>query len=527
MGPVTKDKLAANAKKPLVRGVRDAAPFTGVPLYQVEESEVMAYLADAAVTRAARYDSYMNDEPVAFANPSGVYFLNSLAWAGLYFYGVAVDTNIPADWVTYAKAQLRTIMDTWFLPNQTALTAGDVYSGAITPGSAVAYDSTDHAVAGLVALNAYRLFGDASYLQCAKDIAHFLRNTQCGDKGASGTLNYLVSDSAGGTSRWHAGALWYQIVDPTIPAPITYDFYPDQLIAAWFWSDLKSVTGDITVGDSSATNYFASDASALLSVCISELRAFWTNGAGNPTVVGFSSDAMAGYFDAWDSSGGGSNTWKWNNVAKDVNGVTVAKALWALFKLEGYSSQVADVYTYVRAFSANSTYAPVTDEFSSTYTAPGTVYIDGMGTFKPNVCLTTKMNTVSENNGSSCLAWATAGLLAEIQSTRDSANLAAAKLALVASTENQQVYTGTTWGVKTTTSPVFVKVRLRARSGLGYQSAFTLLEEYFLPQDDSSAYNPTPSADDTTNGNKATTYVDEIAMAAFMFRYQFTTGQVS
>ncbi len=526
MGPITKDKLAARAKKPLTRGVRDAAPFAGVPLYQVEESEVIEYLSDAAVTRGARYDACVNDEPTPLPNPSGIYFLNSLAWAGLYFYGVATDTNVPAAWVTSARAQLRTIMDTWLVPHQTAVTSGGLFSGAFALGELPGANVTDHAVAGLVALNAYRLFGDASYLACATNVAHFLRNAQSGDK-LTGSVNYPVNDSAHGTSRWHSGALYYQIAESPTGNAVNYACYPDQLIAAWFWLDLKSVTGDITVGNSSVSGSFLADASATLSTCISELRAFWTNGAGSPTVVGFSSTAMAGYFSTWDSVGAGTNAWAWGDSAKNVHGVTVAKALWALYKLEGYSEQVADVYTYVRGFTSNSTYEPVTDEFSETYTPPGTVYVDGMGTYKPKVCLATKLNTVDGNNGSSCLAWATAGLLAEIQSTRDSANLAAAKLSLVALSENAQSYTGAAWTTQTTTRPVFPKVRLRGRSGLAYQQAFSFLDEYFLPEDDSSAYNQTPSAADVANAYKPLTYVDEVAMAGFLFRYQFTTGQVS
>lgn len=44
MGPITKDKLAANAKKPIVRGVRDASPLQTIPFYEPDESRVMSLL---------------------------------------------------------------------------------------------------------------------------------------------------------------------------------------------------------------------------------------------------------------------------------------------------------------------------------------------------------------------------------------------------------------------------------------------------------------------------------------------------
>ncbi len=231
--------------------------------------------------------------------------------------------------------------------------------------------------------------------------------------------------------------------------------------------------------------------------------------------------------ETWTATGAGSNTWKYADSSNNVCGVTLAQALWALYKLEGYSTQVADVYAYVRGLAANAAFLADTNEYSDSYTPPATAYVGGYGTFNPKLALSTHINVTNANNGAASYAWATMGLLAEIQATRDPSSLATAKTKFAALSANHQVFTGAAgYSTQTRPQPINQCVYLRGRSGLDGQQAFGFTTHQLLPQDSNYVEIPTSTASDAAQGPAPLTYNDEIAMAALAFRFNGLAGQV-
>lgn len=397
-----------------------------------------------------------------------------------YLYGIINDNKRPLRWISVAKTKLRELAD-WLITKQrgfgiapTATKTNDGLWGGVVSQDSLSFNgyiAVDNASAGLALLYAFRVLGDAKYLVSAKASASFLRNMQ-----AAPNPPYL-------------GALPVYLF--TI-ASISPAYYPSALIALEFWNELLTTSGDAQYGSDGTPAGFTAIPQQLLSLCIADLRGFWRTGARDATlgtvVNGLSSATLCEYLLQSDST-----TWQRIDGALATSGTivigrTIAMALRSLYAYEGYSSQVADVWSYLMALGSNPLFVTAAGTLATDYLcAVGTDAANpsapraGQGNvvapfFNPKLTLSTAIevkNIVGNsedyywtlvtipNLHRSTYDWTTFGLMAAIQSAKDQGNFKKAKDAAVA----------TRYRMPTTfvDFPVEETVLLRGSSGLAFQ----------------------------------------------------------
>ncbi len=250
--------------------------------------------------------------------------------------------------------------------------------------------------------------------------------------------------------------------------------FPSDLVCLVGLQALKDTDGDSSYGDANAISGFTNASGSVpLSTMISDARAFWATGAADVSgtyagVVrtGLSSATPYERYDgATNNSGVGTGNWMYEVTDVQTSNITAnnwAPALWALFQIEGFSSQVADCWNYLMSFTSNATY-----ETSAT-ASERDIALANTGTFDPSIAIATEMTvtgTYAKQNGSSFYEWQTVGTLAGIQSVQAPAKFLAAKKA--ASAELFINANGTPMDAKRDF------INLRCRSGLSYQLGAT------------------------------------------------------
>jgi len=450
----TKEKstIAAQAKKPRIRPVKNAAPKASIDRYQVDEARILGAI-EKATTSSGEVYSYLSAKTMA---PSGNIIPQTAGWAGLYLYGLIVEATRPLKMVAQARTLFLKIAD-WLLylqDQQSTSTGSDAYADyggfegwwySISLYGSGSYAETS-ALGGLILLYAYLLTGQDRYLIRARRAAWNLRHLQaCSMYDADSELMYTCD--AGGNRVYH-GALTHATVynmelttpgggdcsdyiggpgsAPSFVIPATQPlFVPSDLVGLWFWQELLGTDGDQNIGTTNLTGDFDQAPQAMLSTCITDLRSYWS------TAAGFVSTNACEYFACYGHHGivgappqvRGTNTWK-RIGATYINSLTWAKALWALHKYENYSTQVAELYSYLRVVPGNSSFE------TPAGTAPSIVATSTTGTYNAKLALDWLLNPGSNVTWGSVYDWATTGLLAGIQSSQDPTSLRAAKDAL-------------------------------------------------------------------------------------------------
>lgn len=395
-----------------------------------------------------------------------------------YLYNVVNDGLRPLRWIAVAKAKLRELAD-WLITKQRGFgvsaastkTNDGLWGGIINQnGSFPGYFTVDNAAAGLAMLYAFRALGDAKYLVSAKASASFLRNVQAAPNGA------------------YIGALCTFIFSIASPGNTNQ---PDGLLALEFWNELLTTAGDAQYGSDGTPTGFTSVPQQLLSLCIADLRGFWRTGhrdQSTGTVVnGLSSASLCENFahttgtDLWQRVDG--------TLAAGtlVTARNIAMALRSLFAYEGYSSQVADVWTYLMALGSDVQFKTAAGTLATDYLcAVGTNSANpptppaGQGnivapSFDPKIALSTFVNAAANTNGldyywnvstsqTRCTYdWTTMGLMAAIQSSRDQGSLKKAKDATTTVRDRMPI------AFVTGDAPVEETALLRGSSGLAFQ----------------------------------------------------------
>ncbi len=414
-----RDRIEALARK----GLREAPPppHARKAAYSSnfgEEASLFEFLIEHSPQRLL---AHANGLPGA----SGGETVLSAGWTGVYLYELIDQAGRPTIWITRATEKLTELAD-WLLTKQIDNGPAAWNTGAFT-GTLVEYSHSaeETAMGGLALLYAYRVTGVSSYLTGARNAAGFLRVLQCGGE----TNTYYSTTTFFGTDRWHSG-MWghscytdLQYSSPVIMA-LEHKYYPSDLVGLAFLKELLTTDGEGTYGAGTADVPFDSASPASLATMMSEARAFWTTGVGGVTAL--APTTIREYFDAFDHINFWHATGAWQYlVLTYVTSLNIAKALWALHKYEGYTSQVSALYLALRGFTSSATYEPADD------VSPYDLATSTDGTFDANLALPVHIDIATSTNagfvGASYYDWATVGLLAGIQTAVDQASFKTAK----------------------------------------------------------------------------------------------------
>lgn len=394
--------------------------------------------------------------------------IQSWSEACRYFYNLITEGQRPASWYGPAKVKMQAAL-TMLTARQEGIgfnvgvvtqTNGFAHYGGLIDASNQ-FPTAASAAAGLAFLYGYRVFGMPSYLASAIAVGHFLRNMQA--VGSCFASNFTSSDSAG-TVRLYTGGIVDNLTNARQPSQ---QFSPGGLIALTFLKELFTQLGDGTYGCPNAVQDFSVAPAALLSQMIADLRAFWAVGAFDnvraATITGLSSTTPAEYFNAYPAThagwtgrqGTGTGSWEYQDANATtgtlVTATNFAEALRALYAYEGYSTQVASVWTWLMGFASNpafvtasgtlpTDYACVTSTSAANPPAPPV----GQGNivapfYDPTLALSTLLlvrdsahgYVAIAQNGTSLYDWSTTGLLAAIQSAKNTSAFRRAKRKLI------------------------------------------------------------------------------------------------
>lgn len=375
----------------------------------------------------------------------GSYSPGGLGEAMRYLYGLIVENRRPLQWISRAKVKLRELADfaianqNGFGINPTFTKSNEVRFGSVLlPGNTV-YLAPSQGQMGLGFLYAYQALGDIKYLTSARAMADFVTNLQ---HGGLLTSNFSSTDAAG-TSRISYGT-WTEQTNATATV-FSQRFTPSTLVVLEFLKTLYGLVGDEMHGaDTTLTALFTQAPQQLLSVSMSSARAFWSAGCfdatAGATVNGFSTTTPRERFFSFPSTipGFASNDGSWafqNALGSAGTGTLITASNWALglralYVYEGYSTQVAALWSYLMSFASNPTFQATTT--SRGLDAPTALSL--LGNYDPKLSLTTLLQvrtpvtfTSSTQNGSSQYDWQCAGILAPIQGVQDPGSLDAAK----------------------------------------------------------------------------------------------------
>lgn len=399
-------------------------------VFEAEES-VIFDLVGACRAGSSRYLQVLSGSPAPIPYTSDVIPVN--AWGIVFYYGLLLRTY-PAGhvdvWTAKATAALRAAADTLrALQTLTGSRATNSFYGGFLASGGTNYYAEDTAVAGLAMLYAYRALGGIEYLAAARAAANFLRNLQA--IGSNGT-NFTSSDAAG-TSRLYTGGITNYVVN-FAGFFSDHRLYPSMLLALRFWSELKTTDGDQAIGATAAiASEFDTAPSRLLSLCMGDLRSFWEDGTFDAIRLdvrtGLSATTPAECFNAFPAAKAhtpvvGTGAWEYQDGASatgtTITAMNFAKALSALYAVDGLTEQLEAVDDWLQTFTSNSTYETGTGVPTRTLQHVTT------GTYDPSVTLAKYLlvrdasasYAAIKKNASSLYDWGAFGLMSPLWATR-------------------------------------------------------------------------------------------------------------
>lgn len=496
---ITRDRISAQSQKrreapPPPHGL----PFDTADTY-AEEASVIDFLAGSfgsGITGGAAPNTswQVNSGRPAFATNGFAYapFLpTNASWrftsygeTARYLYNLIIEGKRPAGWISQAKTKLRALADA-ILSSQTGsptfLQSSSWFWGFINVSQDRNFTAAQ-AHMGLALLYAYLALGDGKYLSGAYGVASYLRNAQaCG----SHAISNFTSSDAGGTVRLYTGG----VIDLFYPSVSNlHVFDASQFVVLELWKLLYATSGDQAIGATgNGGGVFTSAPSQLLSQSIADLRAFIAVGAfdvfSGTTLTGWSATTPRETFNAYPT---GTGSWEYSDgnasAGTSITGAGIAMALRALFNYEGYSSQVSTIWTWLMGFASNPAFVSAAGTLAIDYACATTTKAanppappTGSGNiiapfYDPTLALTTSLVVKGANanqNGSSLYDWSTAGMLAGIQSSRNSSKFRIAKRTMSTPVLRMPVPFS-----DTANGPVIDYPMLRGVSGLAMQLNF-------------------------------------------------------
>ncbi len=470
------DRLGANQRPYKIIPVPNPKPDSPYPdVMQAEEAVIMNFV-DRMVDAGSRYESVASGMPAALSGQ----MISGLSWSARYLYAVITDISTPARVLVHAKALLASIAAQLLtrqagfglLPTATRDTVA--FYGAFQELGASVYVTDDAATGGLAMLYAYRVFGTAQYLVSARAAASYLGNVQA--IGRAG--EHFTSSDAAGTARLNTGAVASEVSTVT-GMYSNHAFYPSGLLTLEFWKALTTTDGDQSIGATSAVSGFDTSPDQLMSAAMAQMRAFWLTGvrdAAAETYTGLSATTPREFFNAYPEvkpefpAIAGTGRWEFQDgpVATGtlVTGLNFAVALSALYAYEGYSTQVAAVDAWLRAFTADS------DTDTPEGTSISELARSDTGDFDATACIPTLLlvrdpgaeySAIAEN-GSSLYDWGAFGVLSPMWAAKHGATFPNARRSAFGVRQRYQ-------DGSISDGDYVDWISLRGQSGLSYQTA--------------------------------------------------------
>ncbi len=398
VAPETLNRLPVKTFR--IKPFKDARPFTARDTYEKAEWILLEHLADNyradSLVYAPLVAGHQVNDAFAFASiTGGSSGALGAGWTAVYLYELIAEGRRPLKMINRAKVVLKEIAD-WLLTRIRAypgalngLTSADHAWGAFLQDgttSGTASINTHHtAAAGLGLLRAYQVLGTAAYLDAARAVVWFCRNTQCGGYLASG----FSSTDAAGANRFQFGTFTHRT---SAAGAFDHRYEPADLTAMELYQAFLEEVGDETIGSSDTAGVYSMTRATTLSAAIAEARAFWLNGCFDATrgVVtnGFSSATPFDAFNAFPSSKSfiaGTGSWRYSDAeaatGTTIDGVSWALGLRALRAVDGDSDAVTGLFDWLMTFTSN----PLS-ELAAT-ASERTKYLGPFGTFDPTTGL--------------------------------------------------------------------------------------------------------------------------------------------
>lgn len=440
---VCPDHAGERISEALDRGNARQRPFRVLPVpnakpedqlqpdvFEAQQSEIFTLL-NFANDNGGRYAQVQSGMSTVLPDAADAVTTN--AWACLYFYGLGTATYPRGHvdvWGAQALTRLRAAADVLLARQVYTNRDTDPFHGGFLGLGTTTYFCEDAAIGGLGALYAFRAFGDAKYLLAARAAASFLRNLQA--IGSDGT-NFTSSNSAG-TIRLYTGAIT-NAVSSVAGFYADHRFYASSLLALWFWNELRLTDGDQSLGANAViAGSFDTAPAKALSRSMADLRAFWETGVYDVTAkavrTGLSVTTPAEFFNAFpatkpNASAAGTGSWEFRNggasTGTTITSLYIAKALAALFAVDGLSAQVTAIDDWLRSFTSNPAYARASSiSARDKARVPTGTYDATMGIAK-HLLVRDVGNAYApiKMNGGALYDWGAFGLLAPIWSTRN------------------------------------------------------------------------------------------------------------
>lgn len=451
-----KDRLNALQSSGRKKVRTESKPRSELPTYEAEEARVFNLITSDVYPY--RYKDVTSGMPTTLVD--AVPNVLALATSVKYLYDLYAENKRPQRWRDIALDKIarnadRLLTFQYGSDEGYAAAYGTFQYGLVTATAGIgSTNATCHSM--LAFIYAYRLIGATKYIRAARRCATLLRRMQRCDALTTGA-------AAGRTNFWPSGTL-----DGGLSWITDNRLIPENITGIWALKELQTTDGDSSYGDDSVTSGFSSPSGSVpLSTMISDARAFWTSFQG---ICGLSSATPKIQFDQ-----GNDFTWD-EEIFTGVDAIPVklvyppryCEALQALYSLEGYSSQVADVYTWLLSFTTNpSASLPST-------LSPSQIAVDVRGTYDPTITMANiaqydsngtrvTYNWFDTTTNMSIYSWQCAGMLAAIHSARNPSYLRKAKDAIAQFVHRYD-------DGNPTNSNILDDIQLLGISGFGYQT---------------------------------------------------------
>lgn len=295
-------------------------PFAPIDTYTAEEAEIFNFVCRVAPAE-------LEDVTVGNGTVRGGPTLPALTWALVYLTGLLIENKRPAAWMSAARTRALTLAST-LLSAQVPYTDASPFVGAfnpvvLSPFAARTFTAADAGLGLLALVRLYTITGNETYIRAAKLTAGFIVTLQASD--------LLV---AGPETAWGPPQNGWDDND----GEYLGIYRPGDLVCYLALNALKAAIGDVVIGPA-FTAGFSGNPSRLISISMSQMRAFWQDGAVG--IVGFSGATPRVFFIG--------------SPAQWITGTIVtsdwAAGLWSLAEVEGASDQVVDVWTHLRSLT--------------------------------------------------------------------------------------------------------------------------------------------------------------------------------
>lgn len=402
---LTREQYARHMAKPIptIFGPRKHPKTSGsIGTYQTQEAEHLNICARFGVS-AFRLNP--NRESIELS-PATAGSVAGIAESLRYLATMVEENKRPPEWLETARAavvqQANALLAFQFgsLEGWSPSAASNTITyGSFSAGGSVSFVG-ESAVAGIGLLKAYSITGQKKYLDAATRTGTFIRNTQRCDRL---TPRFTASSSGGSTPLFLGG--WPNFVQAT--GAFTSTFSVADAVCLWFLSELKDVLGGSTEIGATAGNNVATSTVGTIDTAISEAQTFYLT-ASYASAAPISTSPKS-YLSAFLNVSSGDGAWHLDSSPEtNIDGLAFAYGLRGAYEAEGYSSRIAAVVSWLRAFTSNTAFHPSGNETRAALENTNN------GTFDPTFAMAETIKVTTQTNGTSEYDLAATGLMAPL-----------------------------------------------------------------------------------------------------------------